>query len=264
VTGVLLEQAERLHYEVVAMSLSQLVDEAVVGAMWKWAGRMIDPLRTAVVNRLISVETEEGAGPLESSSQRQQFWTWLAAELQRFAYVSSMPSAISLVGSFGTLADQWLDLPALVRGLRVPVHRAPGSADALRGDVYAVDPRHLYSLGKRVSAEPAPILHGHLAYVRPGGMLFHVAQVGSTIMTPNAPPVMRREQWDHVVSFTRSMAALSGNRILEHAFFAGEGLPVFYSTCPVPVVTGRLPAYADIVVRGLHDDIKNSSEHIAS
>ena len=52
------------------------------------------------------------------------------------------------------------------------------------------------------------------------------------------------------------MAARSANRILEHAFFVGDGLPVFYSTCPVPVITGRLPAYADIVVQGLLDDIK--------
>jgi hypothetical protein len=91
-----------------------------------------------------------------------------------------------------------------------------------------------------------------------------VAQVGSTIIAPNAPPDMPREQRDHVVSFTRSMAALSDNRILEHAFFAGETLPVFYSTCPIPVITGRLTAYADMVVKGLHDDIKNRSERIAA
>ena len=264
VASVLLSQGARLHYEVVAMSLSQLVYEVAVGPVWKWAGRTIDPSRTAVVNRLVSIETEEGTGPLESSSQRQQFWTWLNTELQRFAYVSSMPSAVSPVGSFGSLLDQWLDLPELVRGLRVPVHRAPGTAEALCGDVHVVNPWHLYSLGRRASDEPGPIPRGHIAYARPAGMLFHVAQVGNMIIAPNAPPEMGRDQRDDVVSFTRSMAALSGNRILEHAFFAGEGHPVFYSTCPVPVVTGRLPAYAHIVVTGLHDDIKNRSECIAA
>ena len=264
VATALVEQSERLHCEVVAMSLSQLIDEAIVGAVWKWAGRTIDPSRTAVVNRFISVETQQGTGPFESSFQRQQFWTWLTAALQRFAYVSAMPSPIAPVGSFGSLLDQWTDLPELVRGLRVPEHRASGSADALGGDVYVLNPWHLYSLGRRAEVAPGPIERGHLAYVRPAGRLFHVAQVGTAIFAPNAPPQLRPEQRDHVVSFAHSMAALSGNRILEHAFFAGEGLPVFYSTCPVPVVTGRLPAYADIVVTGLCDDIKNRSERIAA
>ena len=264
VASVLLNQAALLHCEVVAMSLSQLVHEATVGPVWKWAGSTIDPSRTAVVNRLVSIETEEGTGPLESPFQRRQFWTWLTGELQRFAYVSSLPSAASPAGSFGSLLDQWLDLPELVRGLRVPMHRAPGTAEALRGDVHVVNPLHLYSLGRRASGEPTSIPHGHIAYVRPAGMLFHVAQVGNMIIAPNAPPDIRREQRDDVISFSRSMAALSRNRILEHAFFAGDGIPVFYSTCPVPVVTGRLPAYADIVVTGLQDDIKNRSERITA
>jgi hypothetical protein len=264
VARALVEQSARLHCEVVAMSLAQLVDEVIVGAVWQWAGRTIDPARTAVVNRLIAVETEPGTGPLESSFQHQQFWAWLTAALQRFAYVSSMPSPIAAVGSFGSLIDQWTDLPQLVRGLRVPEHCASGSTDALRGDVYVLNPWHLYSLGRRATVGPGPMARGHVAYVRPAGMLFHVAQVGSTIFTPNAPPQLGQEQRDHVALFARSMAARSGNRILEHAFFAGEGLPVFYSTCPVPVVTGRFPAYADIVVTGLRDDIKNRSERIAA
>ena len=264
VASVLLNQASRLHCEVVAMSLSQLVYEAAVGPVWKWLERTIDPSRTAVVNRLVSIETEEGTGPLESPFQRQQFWTWLSTELQRFAYVSSMPSAASPVGSFGSLLDQWLDLPEMVRGLRVPIHRAPGTAEALRGDVHVVNPLHLYSLGRRASGEPGSIPYGHIAYVRPAGMLFHVAQVGNMFIAPNAPLDMCREQQADVVAFTRSMATLSGNRILEHAFFAGEGTSVFYSTCPVPVVTGRLPAYADIVVTGLYDDIKNRRERVAA
>ena len=70
VASVLLNQAARLHCEVMAMSLSQLVREAVVGPVWKWAGRTIDPSRTALVNRLLTIETGEGTALLESSSGR--------------------------------------------------------------------------------------------------------------------------------------------------------------------------------------------------
>jgi hypothetical protein len=263
VTSVLLEQGQRLRYEVLAMSLSQLINQAIVGRTWKWAERTIDPSRTAVVNRLLSVDGE--AAPFQSSVQRQQFWIWLAGALQGFAYVSSMPSAISPLGSFGSLVDQWSDLPELVSGLRVPTHRAGGSTAELRGDVYVVDPWHLYNLGRRAAIEPGSgEWHGQLAYVRPAGRLFHVAQVGNTIIVPNAPPGMRQEQRDHIVSFTRSMSVLSPNRILEHAFFEGNEVPVFYSTCPIPVVTGRLPGYADLVVTGLQDDIENCSRRTAA
>ncbi len=263
VTNVLLEQGQRLRCEVLAMSLSQLINEAIVGRTWRWAERTIDPSCTAVVNRLLSVEG--GTGPLQSSVQREQLWIWLTGALEGFAYVSSMPSAISPVGAFGSLVDQWSDLPKLVSGLRVPAHRAGGSTAELRGDVYMVDPRHLYNLGRRAAIEPASTgRDGQLAYVRPAGRLFHVAQVGNTIIVPNAPPGMRQEQRDHIVSFTRSMSALSSNRILEHAFFEGNEVPVFYSTCPIPVVTGRLPGYVDLVVTGLQDDIENSSRRTAA
>jgi hypothetical protein len=259
VASVLLEQALRLRREVLAMSLSQLINEVIVGRTWKWAQRTIDPSRTAVVNRLLSVDG--ATNPFQSPIQRQQFWIWLAEALRSFAYVSSMPSATSPVGSFGSLADQWSDLPELVSGLQVPSHRAKGSTAELRGDVYVVDPWQLYNLGRRAAIEPGPTGRTEqLAYVRPAGRLFHVAQVGNAIIIPNAPPGMRREQHDHVVSFTRSMSALSPNRILEHAFFEGNEVPVFYSTCPIPVVTGRLPQYADLVVTGLQDDIENSSQ----
>jgi hypothetical protein len=264
VSSVVLERAARFNCAVTAISLSQLVNEVVLGAHWTWAARTIDPSRTAVVNRLTSIEHEGATNPLASSFQRQQFWIRLNTELQRFAYVSSMPTAVSPIGSLGSLLDQWSDLPELVAGLRVPVHQVPWKADVLHGDVHIVNPWHLYSLGRRVGADPGPAAPGQLVYVRPAGMLFHVAQVGSMMMAANAPPGMSRAQQDYVVAFAKSMAALSGTRILEHAFFVGDGLPVFYSTCPVPVITGRMPAYADMVVEGLHDDIKQRSPRIAA
>jgi hypothetical protein len=265
VARALVAGAARLHCDLLAMSLSQLVDEARAGALWKWRGRSIDPSRTAVVNRLVSVETGDAAAPpLESSFQSREFWTWIAGELQRFAYVSSAPSAVSPLGSFGSLADQWSELPQLITGLRVPAHRPGVSAQALHGDVCVVNPWHLYSLGKRANADGEPVPSGHLAYVRPAGKLFHVAQVGSAVIVPNAPPHMRQEQWAHVESFTRSMSALSSSRILEHAFFDGDEVPIFYSSCPVPVVTGGHPAYTELLVRGLHDDIESRSERAAA
>jgi len=260
VARALVERAAGLPYELLAMSLAQLIDEVRVGAVWNWRGRTIDPSRTAVVNRLLSVETGDGTvPPLESSFQCREFWTWLAGSLQRFRYVSSLPSPLSPMGSFGSLADQWSELPALIAGLRVPAHRPSGSTRPLHGDLYIVDPWRLYSLGSRASADNA-VPRGHLAYVRPAGKIFHVAQVGRAIIAPNAPPHLRREQWAYVESFTRAMSTSSSSRILEHAFFDGDEIPVFYSTCPVPVITGREPVYADLLARGLHDDIESRRE----
>ena len=259
VAKVLLEQAGRFECEVLALSLAQLADEVLVGSTWRWTGRTIEPSRTAVVNRIVSIDNGQPTGPFRTPAECEQFWSWLSVELERFVYVSSMPSAISPVGSFGSLLDQWLDLPDLAAGLHVPVHCRSGSTDALGGDVHVVDPRHLYSLGRRATPEPERIPPGHVAYVRPPGRMFHVAQIGDMFIIPNAPPQMGPEQHRHVVSFARSMATLSRNRILEHAFFDGQDDLVFYSTCPVPVITGRFPAYADFVVAGLHDDFKKRS-----
>jgi hypothetical protein len=184
--------------------------------------------------------------------------------LPRFAYVSSMPTAVSPAGAYGSLLDQWTELPELLRGLRVPTHRSPGGREELHGDVCVVNPWNLYSLGTRVAAQQTPSDGGQLFYVRPAGMLFHVAQVGGLFMAANAPPTMTRAQRDYVVSFARSIAEFSTIRILEHAFFVGDQLPVFYSTCPVPVMTGRLPEYANIVIEGLHDDIQRRYQRAAS
>jgi hypothetical protein len=257
IARVLLEQAGRFHCEVLALSLAELVDEVSVGSTWSWAGRSIEPSRTAVVNRIVSIDNGEGTGPFRTPAEREQFWSWLSVELERFVYVSAMPSAISPVGSVGSLLDQWLDLPELVAGLRVPAHRHSGSVDALGGDVHVVDPWQLYSLGRRATPQPERVPAGHVAYARPPGRIFHVAQIGEMFIMPNAPPQMSPEQHRQVASFARSMATLSRNRILEHAFFDAESHLVFYSTCPVPVITGRFPAYADFVVAGLHDDFKH-------
>jgi hypothetical protein len=263
VAAIVIEHAARFKLDVIALSLSQLVDEVIVGNGWTWAGRSIDPSTTAVVNRLAAA-ADGTAGPLASMFQRQRFSSWLSFELQQFAYVSSMPTAVSPGGGFGSLLDQWSDLPQLVSGLRVPAHRTPWGQESLQGDVCVVNPWNLYSLGARVSALPASQAQDQLAYVRPAGVLFHVAQVGGAFIAVNAPPDVTRAQRDYVVTFAQTMAKVSAHRILEHAFFVAGELPVFYSTCPVPVITGRLPEYANMVVQGLLDDIDKHCRRAAA
>ena len=94
-------------------------------------------------------------------------------------------------------------------------------------------------------------------------MLIHVAQVGGTYFLANVPPGMAAAQQDYITSFANSMARLSASRILEHAFFVGNELPVFYATSPVPLLTGALASYPDLVIRGLCDDVKRRSRRTA-
>jgi hypothetical protein len=102
-----------------------------------------------------------------------------------------------------------------------------------------------------------------IAFVRPAGWLVHVAQVGRTILFANAPPGMTPQQQNYITTFVAAMAAVSTNRILEHAFFVGTELPVFYSTCPMPVITGKLPAYPNLVMQGLQDEFHRLDQRVA-
>jgi len=182
-------QAPRLGAELIAISLDELVRDVEFGDRWRWRGRVIDPTRTAVVNRLTSLG-EDGARPgLESHVARQDVWRALHGELRRFAYVSSMPAATSVIGCYGSLLDQWSDLPELVPGLRVPQHARRGGERSLQGDVHAIaNPWQLYTLGRRPADDPQTAAHAQLWYVRPQGWLVHVAQVGGLAMFVNAPP----------------------------------------------------------------------------
>jgi len=80
--------------------------------------------------------------------------------------------------------------------------------------------------------------------------------VGGTILLANAPPQMTPAQRESIMAFTRAIASSSRARILEHAFFVDGGAPVFYSTYPVPVLTGGHPAFTYLLVDGLIDDIE--------
>jgi hypothetical protein len=126
VTRVILDHADRFGRDVVALSLPQLLHEVSVGTTWKWKDHEIVPARTAVVNRLTSIEGVGRDGGSPSAFGKTQLWIWLGHELRRFAYASSLPAVNSIMGGYGSLLDQWLDLPLLVGGLRVPVHRRPG------------------------------------------------------------------------------------------------------------------------------------------
>ena len=253
VTAAVLGHPAAFGIELVAMSAAQLVGEATVGQRWQWRGRTIEPARTAVINRLtmpVAVGPEAVVPPFFAG---RQVWTWLERALRDFAYASALPTALSPVGGYGSLLDQWLDLPTLLEGLQVPAHRAPWDRAALHGDVHRVDPWQLYSLGVRVAGGDAPA--GGLDYVRPRGGLVHAAQVGGTVMLANVAPGTTAQQQSYIVSFANAMAVRSTTRILEHAFFVGDGVPVFYSTCPVPVITGTLPDYPQLLVQGLRDDL---------
>ena len=254
VTAAVMHNAHRFACPVLAIGFTELIDSLVVNPCWSWHGRSIDPLRTAVINRLTSFDTGAIEPQLPPGFSQQRFWSSLHAELQAFAYVSSMPTAASPLGGYGSLLDQWLDLPEQVPGLRVPAHQTPWTRGPLTGDVCAVNPWNLYSLGQRVSAGGPVPGAGQLVYARPAGVLVHVAQVGGAVLFGSAPPHMTPRQHASIVAFTNAMRRVSRARILEHAFFVGSGEPVFYSTCPVPVITGSLPQYAQLVVQGLQDD----------
>jgi hypothetical protein len=254
VSRVLLEQPDRFGREVVAIRLDELVAEVHVDGAWTWRGQSIDPTQTAVVNRLVMPAVDDGAGPFETLFAQRQFWRWLGSELRRFAYVSSLPTATSLIGDFGSLLDQWLDLPALLPGLRVPTFKAPWIEEAPSVDTYRVDPYRLYSLGTQVESTDANT-RAHLTYQRPRAPLIHVAQVGGLLLFGPMPPEMDGPRQSAIVAFAHALAARSNARILEHAFFIGDGAPIFYSTCPFPVITGSLRDYPDLLIKGLQDDI---------
>jgi hypothetical protein len=246
VTRILLDAPRALDRDVVALSLDALVNEVELGALWRWRGLTIDPARTVVVNRLVP---HAGGVRVE-----RQVWRWLATTLPRFAYASALPTATALHGDFGTLLDQWMDLPALVPQLRVPEFRPPWDARPLAGDVHRTDPRELYSFGKPVGVEPEP--GATLVYARPRGRLLHVAQVGGLALFTNVPPETTRADQSVIVGFVNTLAERSDIRILEHAFFVGDGPPVFFSTCPVPVITGAVPEFRELLHRGLQDDLQ--------
>jgi hypothetical protein len=262
-TAAVLDRPSPFSAEVVAVTVEELVEQFDVEMQWRGAARIIDPTRTAIVNRVTSLDGAAAAHGLSTRVAQQQLWRWLHGELQRFAYASSLPTPTSVIGCYGSLLDQWTDLPELVGGLRVPVHRRPGTSDPLAGDVFATDPWRIYSLGRRLSAS-SETSAGHLVYVRPDGQLVHAAQVGDMMMFTNAPPHMTPPQRDYIAAFVHAMAQLSDSRILEHAFFVGNGLPVFYSTYPLPVITGAHPAYAELVVEGLLDDIVRRCQRTAA
>jgi hypothetical protein len=251
--------ASQLGWPVVALALEQLVDELEFGGeAWTVGGRRIDPQRTALVNRLPMSDRLEVAQAAPDIVAKQAVWRRLREELGRFRYASSLPTASSIMGCYASLHDQWTDLPRLVPGLRVPEHSTPSSPRGLAGNVFTVNRWSLYSLGKPRADAAAGEFPDHLRldYVRPPGRLVHLAQVGGSMFFPNPPPEMTRTQADAMVAFARSLAAVSRIRILEHAFFLGDGMPVLYSTCPVPVVSGMHPTYPELVRQGLRDDIE--------
>ncbi len=195
VTRALVSGRSQLGWPLVAVSTQQLIDAIELGDAWTVAGRRIEPQRTAVINRLpLGDRLEPGDATAADTMARQALWSRLREELGRFRYSSSLPTATSIMGCYGSLLDQWEDLPRLVPGLRVPEHSAPSLPRALHGTVFAVNRWTPYSLGKPLDEAlgaglPAAV---RLDYVLPEGSLVHLAQVGDTMFFPNPPPTMTR------------------------------------------------------------------------
>jgi hypothetical protein len=87
-------------------------------------------------------------------------------------------------------------------------------------------------------------------------MLVHLAQIGDAMFFPNAPTTTTPAQERAMIDVARALAAVLPIRILEHAFFLGDGDPVLYSTCPVPLLSGNHPLYPELVRQGLRNDIQ--------
>jgi hypothetical protein len=257
-TLALVSGRSQLGWPLVAVSTQQLIEVIELGAAWTVAGRRIEPQRTAMINRLpLGDRLEPGHVTAPDTLARQALWSRLHEELGRFGYASSLPTATSIMGCYGSLLDQWEDLPRLVQGLRVPDHSAPSLPRALHGTVFAVNRWTPYSLGKPLDEALAAGLPAaaRLDYVMPEGRLVHLAQIGEAMFFPNPPPTMTAPQQQAMVEVARAFAAVSPIRILEHAFFLGQGAPVLYSNFPVPVLSGGHALYPELVTQGLRNDI---------
>ena len=259
VTRALVEGRSQLGWPLLAVSTQELLDGTELDDNWTVAGRRVTPQHTAVINRLpLGDRLEPGPETAAGTVARQALWSRLHDELGRFGYASSLPTASSILGCYGSLLDQWQDLPRLVPGLRVPDHSAPSVPRALHGTVFSVNRWTPYSLGKPLDEALAAGLtkEARLDYVMPEGRLVHLAQVGDSMFFPNPPSTMTAPQQQAMVGVARAFAAVSPIRILEHAFFLGHGEPILYSSFPVPVLSGGHALYPDLVTQGLHNDIK--------
>ncbi|NUZ06678.1 hypothetical protein [Piscinibacter koreensis] len=259
VTRALMQKRASLGWPLIALSAQQLIDGIELGTRWVVDGRRVDPDRTALINRLpLGDRLEPGPATPDATVVRQAVWCRLRDELGRFRYVSSLPTATSIMGCYGSLLDQWQDLPRLVPGLRVPEHSAASVPRALQGRVFAVNRWTPYSLGKPLDAtgqSEVPATQ-RVDYVMPEGGMVHLAQVGDAMFFPNAPPTMSASQRQAMIDIARAFAAVSAIRVLEHALFLGDGPPVLYSSFPVPVMSGGHPLYAQLVEQGLTNDIR--------
>jgi hypothetical protein len=259
VTRALVESPSLLGWPLAAVSAQQLSDGVEIGDAWTVAGRRVQPRRTALINRLpMADHLEPGDVTTAGTTSRQALWGRLHDELGRFGYASSLPTATSIMGCYGSLLDQWQDLPRLVPGLLVPEHSAPSLPRPLNGNVFAVDRWTPYSLGKPLDEALAAGLPTavRLDYVLPEGHLVLLTQIGDTMFFLNPPPTITAGQEQAMVGVARALAAVSTIRILEHAFFLGNGPPVLYSSCPVPVLSGGHALYPELVKQGLRNDIK--------
>ena len=112
VTRALVEGRSQLGWPLLAVSTQELLDGTELDDNWTVAGRRVTPQHTAVINRLpLGDRLEPGPETAAGTVARQALWSRLHDELGRFGYASSLPTASSILGCYGSLLDQWQDLP---------------------------------------------------------------------------------------------------------------------------------------------------------
>ena len=132
VTHALVGGRSQLGWPLIAVATQELIDGIELGDAWTIAGRRVEPQHTAVINRLpLDDRLEPGHLTATGTMFRQAVWSRLHDELGRFRYVSSLPTATSIMGCCGSLLDQWEDLPRKGFRRRRALEAQEGGSSAL-------------------------------------------------------------------------------------------------------------------------------------
>ena len=213
VSKALLSRGSDLGGTFVPLSLSQLVSEVTFGARWRWHNLMIDPSRSALINRLVSFDCLLPAARWKSSYfEKQQVWSWLRVALQRFAYCTAIPSSFSLMGCMGMLSDEHQHANGLVSGIGVANLTEPLEASSVEiAQVYRT------IAAGRSSSDPRPL------FKRTSSSPVFVARLGNRIAFAGAP--LTSDCKERIRQFVVRSSQLTHRRIFECCFMVkGEDL----------------------------------------
>src|SRR3954466_14962430 len=103
VTRALVQNRSQLGWPLTVISTEQLLDDVELGEAWTVSGRRAEPDRTAIINRLpMADRLEPNDTPVAAAIGRQALWSRLHDDLSRFRYASSLPTATSIMGCYGS------------------------------------------------------------------------------------------------------------------------------------------------------------------